>query len=124
MAPYALLTYYQHISPQLHQEQLKLGFSPRGLGYAKEVTYTKSLNQINLLKYLNIRRKNIMIENDVVKMEILLKGIKGVKEKKRLLGVEGNISLHYWHAFGELLGIDGFIRTHKDSSDEINQALN
>jgi len=124
MLPYALLTYYQHISPLLHQEQLKLGFSPRGLGYAKEVTYAKSLNQINLLKYLNRRRDNALLLHNIVKMETLLKSIKRVKEKKRLLGVEGNISALYWHAFGEILGIDGFIRTHKDSLDEINQALN
>ena len=122
--PYALLTYYHHVSSKLNQTQLKLGFSSRGLAYAKEVAHAKSLNQINLLKYLNRRRQNMEIKRYIGKMEILLKTIKKAKEKKVLMGIEGNISIHYWHVFGTLLGIDGFIRTHKDSIDEINQALN
>lgn len=123
-APYALLTYYGHVSPKLHQEQLKLQFSPRGLAYAREITHDKALNQINLLKYYNRRRHDAQIASHIEEMEVLLQGVLRVKDKKRLLGIEGSIAVHYWNAFGKLVGAEGFIRTHRDSIDEINQALN
>ena len=123
-APYAMLTYPQHISPVLHLEQLKTTFSPRGLGYAKEIVHTKAKNQINLVKYLNRRRHSVILENHVKKMQQLYGRIKKVKEKKVLMGIEGSISVQYWSAFGEVLGMEGFVRTHQNSKDEINQALN
>ncbi len=122
--PYAMLTYYHHVSPLLHLVQLKNYFSPKGLVYAKEVVYTKSRNQINLIKYLNRRRKNPLLKEKTDLMQKLYLRIKTAKDKKALMGVEGSISVQYWAAFGEVLGIDGFIRTHQNSKDEINQALN
>jgi group II intron reverse transcriptase/maturase/CRISPR-associated endonuclease Cas1 len=122
--PYAMLTYYHHVSPSLHMAQLKNYFSPRGLGYAKEVVHTKSRNQINLIKYLNRRRKNPQLQERIDTMQKLYQRIKRAKDKKALMGVEGSISVQYWAAFGEILGIEGFIRTHQGSVDEINQALN
>lgn len=122
--PYALLTYYGHISPKLHQEQLKLQFSSRGLAYAKEITHTKALNQINLLKYYNRRRHDAFIASKIDQMKVLLRKVADVKEKKSLLGIEGSIATHYWSVFGTIIGVEGFLRTHKDSIDEINQALN
>ena len=123
-APYAMLTYPQHISPALHLEQLKTTFSPRGLGYAKEITRVKAKNQINLIKYLNRRRHSAILEKHIKKMQHLYGRIQKAKEKKVLMGIEGSISVQYWSAFGEVLGIDGFVRTHQNSKDEINQALN
>ena len=122
--PYAMLTYHHHVSPVLHRVQLKSYFSPKGLVYAKEVVYTKSRNQINLIKYLNRRRKNPKLKEKIDTMQKLYLRIKTAKDKKALMGVEGSISVQYWAAFGEVLGIDGFIRTHQNSKDEINQALN
>jgi CRISPR-associated protein Cas1 len=40
------------------------------------------------------------------------------------MGVEGQISSNYWSAFGVIIKKEGFQRTHKDSKDSINQALN
>ncbi len=123
-SPYAMLTYYHHVSPTLHMAQLKTYFSSRGLAYAKEVVLTKSRNQINLIKYLNRRRKNPRLAERIETMQTLYQRIKKAKDKKALMGVEGSISVQYWAAFGEVLGIDGFVRTHQNSHDEINQALN
>ena len=122
--PYAMLTYHHHVSPALHLQQLKNYFSPRGLAYAKEVVHTKSRNQINLIKYLNRRRKNPILAEKIATMEKLYRHIKTARDKKSLMGVEGSISVQYWAAFGEILGIDGFIRTHQNSKDTLNQALN
>ena len=122
--PYAMLTYHHHVTPSLHLAQLKNYFSPRGLLYAKEIVYTKSRNQINLIKYLNRRRKKTILKEKIINMEKLYIRIKKLNDKKSLMGIEGNISMHYWAAFGEILGIDGFIRTHQNSKDELNQALN
>lgn len=122
--PYAMLTYHHHVSPALHIAQLKNYFSPEGLVYAKEVVHTKSRNQINLIKYLNRRRKNPVLKEKIDNMQKLYMRIKAAKDKKALMGVEGSISVQYWAAFGEVLGIDGFIRTHQNSKDELNQALN
>ena len=122
--PYAMLTYHHHVSPALHIAQLKNYFSPRGLAYAKEVILTKSRNQINLIKYLNRRRRNPILKERIETMQKFYQNIKKAKDKKALMGVEGSISVQYWSAFGEVLGIDGFTRTHQNSKDEINQALN
>ena len=122
--PYAMLTYYQHISPQLHLVQLKTHFSPRGLAYAREIAHTKSRNQINLMKYLNRRRKDRYISKKLEAMLKLHHKIKNAKDRKLLMGLEGNISVHYWAIFGHILKIDNFIRTHQNSQDAINQALN
>ena len=122
--PYAMLTYYHHVSPTLHLAQLKTYFSSRGLAYAKEVVHTKSRNQINLIKYLNRRRKNPLLKEKIEAMQKMHARIKTMQSKKELMGIEGSISVHYWAAFGEILGIEGFVRTHQNSIDEINQALN
>jgi CRISPR-associated endonuclease Cas1 len=122
--PYAMLTYHHHVTPALHLAQLKHYFSPQGFKLAKEVVYTKSRNQINLIKYLNRRRKNPVLYEKIDMMQKLYQRIKTAKDKKALMGVEGSISVQYWAAFGEILGIDGFVRTHQNSKDEINQALN
>jgi len=122
--PYAMLTYHHHVSPVLHIAQLKNYFSSNGLVLAKEVVHTKSRNQINLIKYLNRRRKNPILKEKIDLMQKMYLRIKVAKDKKSLMGVEGIISVQYWAAFGELLGIEGFIRTHQNSKDEINQALN
>lgn len=122
--PYAMLTYHHHVAPNLHMVQLKNYFSPKGLDYAIEVVLTKSKNQINLIKYLNRRRKNTSLYEKIETMQKLYRKIKDAKSKKSLMGIEGIISVQYWAAFGEILGIKGFIRTHQNSKDEINQALN
>ena len=122
--PYAMLTYHQHISPEVHIEQLKLYFSARGLGYAKEVIMSKAKNQINLVKYYNRRRKSEVLYSKLEVMERLYKKIKSAKDKKVLMGIEGSISVQYWGAFGEIIGVQDFIRTHQGSKDEVNQAIN
>jgi CRISPR-associated endonuclease Cas1 len=104
--------------------QLKNYFSLTGLTYAKEVVDSKSKNQINLMKYLNRRRKNPMVSQKIGIMQDLNSRITSAKDRKSLMGIEGSISVQYWGAFGEILGMSGFIRTHQNSKDEINQALN
>lgn len=121
---FALITYYQHIAPQLHLEQLKLYFSPRGLEIAKAIIKAKAANQLNLLKYYNRRKKDDFLQKKIETMQELFKKIENAKDKQALMGIEGNISTHYWKAFGVLLGVDDFVRTHKDSTETINQALN
>lgn len=122
--PFALLTYYQHIAPKLHLEQLKAYFSPKGLEIAKSIIRAKAKNQINLLKYYNRRKNNSLIDNKIEIMKGLFQKIENAKDKQTLMGIEGNISTHYWRAFGEIINKNNFTRTHKDSKDVINQALN
>ena len=122
--PYAMLTYYHHVTPDLHAAQLGHHFSQKGFAIAKEIVHSKTRNQINLLKYLNRRRRNPIISTHIEQMLSLHQTIGNAKEKKKLMGIEGNIAVHYWSGFGEIVGIKGFVRTHKDSIDEINQALN
>ena len=122
--PYAMLTYHHHVTPALHMVQLKNYFSPSGMVYAIEIVLTKSKNQINLIKYLNRRRKSDELAQRIELMEHLYTGIPTAKNKKSLMGIEGSISVQYWAAFGQLLGIENFIRTHQNSKDELNQAIN
>ena len=122
--PYALLTYHHHIMPDLHMEQLRLIFSKRGLGYAKEIIMSKAKNQINLVKYYNRRRKDDSLITKLEVMEKQYNKIKTAKDKKILMGIEGSISVQYWSAFGEIIEVPDFVRTHQHSKDEINQALN
>jgi CRISPR-associated endonuclease Cas1/group II intron reverse transcriptase/maturase len=122
--PYALLTYYNVISKELHIKQLKLSFSPRGLEYAKNLHIAKAKNQLNLLKYFNQRRDNEKIKEYIQKIEELIKKIKKTKDKKSLMGIEGNISSYYWSGFKIIIKRDDFIRTHKDSKELTNQTLN
>ena len=122
--PYALLTYHTTISKELHIAQLKLSFSPRGLDFAKNLHFAKAKNQINLLKYFNLRRDNEKLSQIISKMEELLKKIKSTHDKKSLMGVEGSISNQYWNGFRIIINQPKFVRTHKDSKDTINQALN
>jgi len=57
-------------------------------------------------------------------MEELLRKIKSIHDKKSLMGVEGSISNQYWNGFRIIINQPKFVRTHKDSKDTINQALN
>ncbi len=122
--PYGLFTSFYHVVSDLHQAQLSLTFSPRGLEMAKEIAYSKALNQINLLKYHNRHRNTDELKEHIIAMKALLPKIQTAKEKKVLMGFEGNISVHYWDAFGKIIGEEHFIRTHQESKDTINQALN
>ena len=122
--PYALLTYYNTVAGQLHISQIKMIFSPLGLEQAKNLHKAKARNQLNLLKYFNLRRRDKAILERIEKIEKLIKKIPEVSDKKRLMGIEGVISSHYWYAFGVLIGQKGFVRTHKESKDAVNQALN
>jgi group II intron reverse transcriptase/maturase/CRISPR-associated endonuclease Cas1 len=124
LSPYAILTYHQHVIPNIHLAQLKSYFSPKGLEIVKEIVLSKSKNQINLIKYLNRRRDDNRLSKQIEIMQRLYSKIKNANDKKSLMGIEGNISVHYWNAFGLVLDIDGFVRTHQNSKDEINQALN
>ena len=122
--PFALLTYYKAISKELHLNQLKLTLSPTGLRYAKAIHYAKAKNQINLLKYFNKRRKDPSIQKYIDKMSSLLSKINEAKQSKALMAIEGQISQNYWNAFRHIIHAPSFQRTHKDSVDPINQALN
>jgi group II intron reverse transcriptase/maturase/CRISPR-associated endonuclease Cas1 len=123
-APYALLTYYNIISKELHIAQLRLSFSPKGLEQAKALHYSKAKNQLNLLKYFNLRRNNDKLNEYIIKIEQLIQTIKNAKDKKSLMGTEGIISSYYWSGFKILIDKQNFIRTHKDSKDIINQSIN
>ena len=123
-APYALLTYYNTISQNLYLKQLELINSPKALKFARALLFAKAKNQINLLKYFNHRRKNEKIIKHIQAMNIILEKLKKAKDTKALMGYEGQISSHYWSSFGIIISQSHFNRTHKDSTDPINQALN
>ncbi len=122
--PYALLTFYKNISKELHIKQLKLSFSPNAIKFAANIHLAKAKNQINLLKYFNLRRKDEKIKEIVKKMESFLPKIKKAKESKNLMGIEGQISNLYWNGFKTIGKIENFQRKHKEAKDPINQALN
>ena len=123
-SPYALLTYYNTVSQNVHLKQLKLFSSEIGVNYAKALLIAKAKNQINLLKYFNHRRKNEKISKHIQIMGAILEKLKKSKNTKSLMGYEGQISSHYWSSFGLIISKPGFNRTHKDSTDPINQAIN
>jgi CRISPR-associated endonuclease Cas1/group II intron reverse transcriptase/maturase len=123
-APYALLTYFKNIAKELHIAQLRLTFSPRGLEFAKNLHIAKAKNQINLLKYFNLRRANAKLDDIIFNMQKYTKKIKTAKDKKSLMGIEGYISTQYWNGFKIIIDNPSFVRTHKDSKDVINQTLN
>ncbi len=123
-APFALLTYHKSISKELHLNQLKIILSPKGLAYAKALHYAKAKNQLNLLKYFNLRRKDEKIELYISKIQSLIPKIKNIADSKALLALEGQISQLYWNGFRIIIEVPHFQRTHKDSTDPVNQALN
>ncbi|SMC09190.1 CRISPR-associated endonuclease Cas1 [Nitratiruptor tergarcus] len=122
--PYALLTYHKTIAKELHIKQLKLILSPKGLHYTKNLYYAKAKNQRNLLKYFNIRRKNESLQKYIEKITLLIPKIKNAKDSKTIMGIEAQISQLYWNGFKLITNLPYFQRTHKDSKDPINQALN
>ena len=122
--PYALLTYSKTISKELHQKQLKLTLSEIGLKYAKNLHFAKAKNQSNLLKYFNLRRKDDIVQKNITKINSLIKKIDNVKDNKSLMALEAQISQLYWNGFRVITKLPDFVRTHKDSQDTINQALN
>ena len=90
--PFALLTYHKSIAKELHLNQLKLILSPKGLVYAKSLHYAKAKNQLNLLKYFNLRRKDEKLGNYIDNIERLIPKIKNASDSKALLAIEGQIS--------------------------------
>ncbi len=122
--PYALLTYYKTISKELHLKQLKLSVSPKGLIYSKALHYSKAKNQVNLLKYYNLRRNNQEIKERISKMQEFIKKIKSAKNSKTLMAIEGQISQQYWNSFKVIIDRPSFQRIHQHATDAINQALN
>ncbi len=122
--PFALLTYYKSIAKALHLKQLSLFTSPAALTYARALLLAKAKNQINLIKYFNRRRDEEKLSEYIHKMEILLPKLKDASEHKALMAYEANIAALYWNAFGIIAKLPTFQRTHKDSKDPINQALN
>jgi len=128
--PYAMITYYKHISYDLHIKQLETKASPKGIAIAKAFIRAKSKNQINLIKYYSRYRENtdnkefLKLEEKLEKMEILHKKIPKAKTKEQLMGYEGNISMLYWSAFGILIDDESFTRVTYNAPDPINQAIN
>ncbi len=122
--PYALLTFHKSISQQLHLKQLKMILSPKALTYAKALHYAKAKNQRNLLKYFSYRHRHEKLEIIIQKIDSLITKIDQIKESKSLMGLEGQISQLYWNGFALITHLSHFQRTHKDSQDPINQALN
>jgi CRISPR-associated protein Cas1 len=84
----------------------------------------KAKNQINLLKYYNLRRKNLSIKDMIDKIQNSLPKIKEAQNKNSLMGIEGIISSYYWSGFKLIIDTPAFKRTHQHSKDPINQALN
>ncbi|BCD68487.1 CRISPR-associated endonuclease Cas1 [Nitratiruptor sp. YY09-18] len=122
--PYALLTYHKTIAKELHLKQLKLTLSPKGLHYTQNLYYAKAKNQRNLLKYFNLRRKDEKLQHYIDKISTLIPKIKNAKDTKNLMGLEAQISQLYWNGFKVITHLSQFQRTHKNSIDPINQALN
>ena len=122
--PYAMLTYYQSISNRLHKNQLEQFSKNIGITYAKNIIFAKIKNQINLLKYFNTRRKSQEIEKIISKITGYIPKLKQASDTKSLMGHEGQASTYYWNGFAKIGNLDSFQRTHKNSKDPINQALN
>lgn len=122
--PYAMISYFSSMSNSLYQKQLKIMNSKIALNYAKSLIFSKAKNQINLLKYFNQRRGDGEINKKIEIMEKIIAKIKATNSIKSLLGYEGQISQSYWFGFKEIIGVDNFIRTHKNSTDIYNQSLN
>ena len=122
--PYAMLTSFKNISQELHLKQLELISSQKGVNFAKSLLYAKAKNQINLLKYFNARRDEEKINTNIKIMNLLVNKLKSQNNTKSLMGYEGQISQLYWNSVAIIINKPNFQRTHKDSVDVINQALN
>ena len=128
--PYAMITYYKSVSHKLHQQQLLHKSSPKALAIAQAFIKAKSKNQINLIKYFARYRedtdaeafKNLTIK--IKMMEKLHKRVKTTQSVEQLMGYEGNISTHYWSAFGILINQPEFNRVTYNAPDAINQSIN
>jgi len=128
--PYAMITYHKSISYKLHQKQLAFLDSPKSLVVAIEFIKTKAKNQINLIKYYMRYREDTdhdefkILDKKIETMQQLYKKIKNAKNTEQLMGYEGNISSHYWSAFGILIDKPEFKRITYNAPDTINQSIN
>ncbi len=122
--PYALITYFKSVSNELYQKQLDFINSSKAFNFAINLIYAKAKNQLNLLKYYNNRREDKKVETYIESIDRLIDKLKHSKNIKELMGYEGQISQIYWNGFKVITKLQNFNRTHQNSKDVINQALN
>ena len=128
--PYAQIVYFNTVSNELHQKQITLIDSKKGLKIAQAIIKAKMKNQINLIKYyaryreLQDSQNFEKLEQNIKMMESILQKVKNTKDRASLMGLEGSLSQVYWRSFGILIDEPNFKRETLNAPDAINQALN
>lgn len=120
--PYAsLITYKSTISQMVHKQSLIVNTSLQ-LTLAKEFIRGKVKNQINYIKYLDKYHK--ILNNNIIKMETILKQSKNAKTINEVMGYEGSISSIYWDSLRLILEVPFEKRITLGAKDIVNSSLN
>jgi len=116
-----LITYKSSISTLIHKQALILN-TPIQLTLAKEFIKGKAKNQINYIKYLDKYHK--ILEQNITKMETILKQSKKATTSNELMGYEGSISSIYWESIRLILDAPFEKRITYGAKDIVNSSLN
>lgn len=120
--PYAsLITYKATLTQMIHKQSLIIN-TPQQLILAKEFIKGKSKNQINYIKYLDKYHK--ILNNNIYKMQKILKNIKKAITINELMGYEGSISSIYWESLRLILEVPFEKRITFGAKDIVNSSLN
>lgn len=117
----SLITYKSTISQMVYKQSLILN-TPLQLILAKEFIKGKAKNQINYIKYLNKYHK--LLNDNIVKIENILKNSKSATTVNELMGYEGSISSIYWECLRLILEVPFKKRITFGAKDIVNSSLN
>lgn len=82
----------------------------------------KAKNQINYIKYLDKYHK--LLDENIIKMETILKNVKIAQNIEQLMGYEGSISALYWESLRLILEVPFEKRVTFGAKDIVNSSLN
>ncbi|WP_158653873.1 CRISPR-associated endonuclease Cas1 [Helicobacter cetorum] len=121
LKPLATIFTYQASNTQIIHKQALLLNTPKHLYLAQKFIYSKSLNQLNFLKYLNKYHKNL--HSPIQKMKPLILKIPTTNAISELFGIEGMLSSSYWQGISQAIK-QPFKRVKKGANDILNSAFN
>ncbi|WP_104761067.1 CRISPR-associated endonuclease Cas1 [Helicobacter cetorum] len=121
LKPLATIFTYQASNTQIIHKQALLLHTSKHLYLAKQFIRSKSLNQLNFLKYLNKYHKNL--DEIIFKIQSLTPKVSKAKEVSELFGIEGIISANYWQGISQVIKFP-FKRVKKGANDAYNSAFN
>ncbi len=89
------------------------------LAIAQKLVEGAAFNMLKNLRYYNNREKDTL--GDIERIEILMQSIYSTTEVEALMGIEGNIRMSYYNAFGVIINdFEMGNRTKQPPSNEVN----